>query len=273
MSIAEALARARALGLDRLDAQLLLSRVLQQPRPWLIAHAERALTPPQQQAFERACRRRADDEPLAYLLGEREFHGLMLQVAPAVLVPRVDTETLVDWALELLAAMCAPQVADLGTGSGAIALALKHRTPAASVCAVELSAAALEVARANAARLGLDLELLQGDWWQPLQGRRFDLVVSNPPYIDGDDPHLAALRHEPVLALTPGADGMTALSAIVRDAPAHLREGGWLLLEHGHQQAEAACGLLRAAGFSDIATRADLAGRPRCSGGRWPTRG
>lgn len=270
MNVAAALGQARALGLDRLDAQLLLAHTLQRPRAWLIAHDDAALTPAQQQAFAAVSRRRADGEPMAYLLGEREFHGLLLQVGPAVLVPRPDTETLVDWALELLAGIESPQVADLGTGSGAIALALKHVHPAACVCAVDCSAEALEVARANAVRLGLALELLQGDWWQPLQGRRFHLVVSNPPYIAGDDPHLDALRHEPALALTPGGDGLAALARIVRDAPAHLQASGWLLLEHGHDQREAVQQLLTEAGFVAVDTRADLAGRPRCSGGRLP---
>jgi len=268
MKVGAALAQARALGLDRLDAQLLLSHTLQQPRAWLIAHDDAALTPAQQQAFSAACSRRAGGEPMAYLLGEREFHGLKLQVSPAVLVPRPDTETLVDWALELLDEADAPQVADLGTGSGAIALALKHQHPAACVCAVDFSAEALEVAKANAARLGLALEFVQGDWWQPLQGRRFHLVVSNPPYIADDDPHLDALRHEPALALTPGGDGLAALARIVRDAPAHLQGGGWLLLEHGHDQHAAVQQLLTEAGFVAVDTRADLAGRPRCSGGR-----
>jgi release factor glutamine methyltransferase len=196
----------------------------------------------------------------------------MLQVSPAVLVPRSDTETLVDWALERLAVPLAqsPDVADLGTGSGAIALALKHRHPAARVCAVDCSASALEVARANALRHGLQVEWHLGDWWQPLQGRRFHLVTSNPPYVAEADPHLAALRHEPALALTPGGDGLSALARIVRGAPAHLHGSGWLLLEHGHEQAGAVCRLLADAGFEAVQTRADLAGRPRCSGGCMP---
>ena len=270
MNVAAALAQARALGLDRLDAQLLLAHALGQPRAWLIAHDDAALSPAQQQAFAAACRRRADGEPMAYLLGEREFHGLMLQVSPAVLVPRPDTETLVDWALELLAGLDAPQVADLGTGSGAIALALKHAHPPAQVCAVDLSAAALKVAQANAKRLRLTLELVQGDWWQPLQGRRFHLVVSNPPYIADNDAHLHALRREPTLALTAGGDGLAALGRIVREAPVHLHAGAWLLLEHGHDQHESVQQLLVASGFVAVSTRTDLAGRPRCTGGRLP---
>jgi release factor glutamine methyltransferase len=197
----------------------------------------------------------------------------MLQVGPEVLVPRPDTETLVDWALQLLATPLAgaPEVADLGTGSGAIALALKHRHPTARVCAVEFSAPALGLARANGTHHRLQIEWHLGDWWQPLAGRRFHLVASNPPYVAGDDPHLAALRHEPAPALTPGGDGLSALAHIVRGAPSHLHDGGWLLLEHGHEQADAVCRLLADAGFTAVQTRADLAGRPRCSGGRWTT--
>jgi release factor glutamine methyltransferase len=270
--VAEALADARALGLERLDAQLLLARALQQSRSWLIAHDDALLADDQQRRFATDCRARAEGVPLAYLLGEREFHGLMLQVSPAVLVPRPDTETLVDWAVERLAALAeaAPQVADLGTGSGAVALAIRHRHPRAQVTAVDCSADALAVAAANARRLGLAIETVQGDWWQPLAGRRFHLVASNPPYIAGDDPHLAALRHEPRLALTPEGDGLAALARIVHGAPAHLHDGGWLLLEHGHEQAEAVCRLLRDAGFDAVQTRHDLAGRPRCSGGIRP---
>jgi len=272
-TIASALAQARRQGLERLDAQLLLARVLQRPRTWLLAHDEEALTPAQQQAFAAWCRRRADGEPLAYLLGEREFHGLTLQVGPAVLVPRPDTETLVDWALELLRAPLAdePEVADLGTGSGAIALAIKHRHPRARVAGVERSLPALEVAQANAARLGLAVEWLSGDWWQPLAGRRFHLVASNPPYIAEADPHLLALRHEPAEALTPGADGLSALACVIAGAPGHLHAGGWLLLEHGQDQGDAVRRLLACAGFTAVATRCDLAGRPRCSGGHRPS--
>jgi len=274
-TVASALTHARASGVDRLDAQLLLARSLQRSRSWLIAHEDAPLTADQQQAFAADCRRRADDVPLAYLLGEREFHGLQLQLSPAVLVPRPETETLVDWGLERLSlwAQGAPRVADLGTGSGAIALALKHRHQAASVCAVDCSADALAVAAGNAARLGLMVEWLVGDWWQALAGRRFHLVLSNPPYVAADDPHLAALRHEPLLALTPGGDGLGALRRIVHDAGPHLIDGAWLLLEHGHDQADAVRAMLRQAGFATVQTRTDLAGRPRCSGGCWHAAG
>jgi release factor glutamine methyltransferase len=270
ISVGAALAQARALGLDRLDAQLLLGRTLERPRAWLIAHDDALLSAEQQQRFVADCRRRADGEPLAYLLGEREFHGLLLQVNPAVLVPRPDTETLVDWALQRLAASAieAPAVADLGTGSGAIALAIKHAHPAAQICAVELSAEALQVARANGARLQLDVQWLAGDWWRPLAGRRFDLVVSNPPYVAGGDPHLVALGHEPLQALSPGGDGLSALRAVIGGALPHLVDGGWLLVEHGHDQGDAVRDMLRRGGLECVATRTDLAGRPRCSGGR-----
>ena len=271
MNVAQALACAHALGVPRLDAHLLLARTLQRPRSWLIAHDDAPLSADQQRTFDLDCRRRAEGEPLAYLLGEREFHGLTLRVSPAVLVPRPDTETLVDWGLAVLAAMSqpAPAVADLGSGSGAIALALKHAHPAARVSAVELSPAALKLARANGSRLGLDVQWHLGSWWQPLHGQRFDLALSNPPYIAGDDAHLHALRHEPRQALSPGGDGLSALQHIVRQAAPHLAPGGWLLLEHGHDQADAVCAMLLRAGFSDVTSRTDLAGHRRCSGGRW----
>ena len=273
--VATALAWARQQGLDRLDAQLLLGHLLQRSRAWLIAHDDAPLPPALAQAFGAWCRRRADGEPLAYLTGEREFHGLMLQVTPDVLVPRPDTELLVDWALALLPTLAAarPRVLDLGTGSGAIALALAHHHPAAQVTATDLSPAALAVAGANAARLGLTLETATGPWWQALApGRRWDLVLSNPPYIAGGDPHLPALRHEPTLALTPGGDGLDALRDIIAGAPTRLAEGGWLLLEHGWDQAGAVADLLAASGFVDVATRTDIEARPRCTGGRWPVR-
>ena len=270
LRIADALARARAIGVDRLDVQLLLCHLLQRSRAWLLAHDDAALAPAQAAAFEAALARRAAGEPLAYIVGEKEFHGLALAVSPDVLVPRPETELLVDWALELLAGQAAPAVADLGTGSGAIALAVQHRCPAARVTATDASPAALAVARANAERLGLPLQLAAGSWWQALPGQVFDLVLSNPPYIAGDDHHLQALVHEPRQALTPEGDGLQALRAIVAGAPAHLQAGGWLLLEHGFDQADAVQALLAAGGFREVATRVDLAGLPRCTGGRWP---
>lgn len=268
-----ALAGARGAGLDRLDAQLLLGAVLGRDRSWLIAHGDDALAPEQAARFDALVARRLAGEPVAYLLGRKDFHGLALQVSSAVLVPRPDTETLVDWALELLggelAGSGAPQVLDLGTGSGAIALAIKHRCPRADLSAVDTSPDALAVADVNARALGLPLTLLRGHWWAPVAGRRFDLVVSNPPYVAGDDHHLDALRHEPRLALTPGGDGLDSLREIISGASAHLRDGSWLLLEHGHDQAREVQALLAAAGLHEVATRRDLGGNERCTGGRW----
>ncbi|MEO8122937.1 MAG: peptide chain release factor N(5)-glutamine methyltransferase [Burkholderiales bacterium] len=267
---AQAMREAGALGIDRLDAQLLLAAALSRPRSWLLAHDDAMLTPLQQQRFATHCERRARGEPVAYLLGEKAFHGLTLYVDTSVLVPRPDTETLVDWALDLLhAGPPRPAVLDLGTGSGAIALAVAHAHPAAQVCATDISAAALAIARANGERLGLAVEWLPGDWWAPLAGQRFDLVLANPPYVAADDPHLEALAHEPRGALTPGGDGLSALRAISAQAGAHLCAGGWLLLEHGYEQATAVQAMLRDAGFGAIETRKDLAGQLRCTGGRW----
>lgn len=270
-SIAAALEQARQMGIDRLDAQLLLGHVLQRPRSWLLAHDDALLTEHHSAAAVHLMQRRADGEPLAYLTGEKEFHGLTLQVTPAVLIPRPDTETLVDWALALLqgSGIPAPRVLDLGTGSGAIALALKHRHPSASVTAVDASADALAVAKANAERLGLDVHVRLGDWWSGFGDQRFDLVVSNPPYIALDDEHLPALRHEPELALTSGRDGLDAMRTIVSGAAHHLKVQGWLLLEHGHDQAAQVRQLLAAQGFGVVQTHADLAGIGRCTGGQW----
>ncbi len=269
-SIAQALRQAQAAGLDRLDAQLLLGHLLQHDRTWLVAHDDQVLSEAVAAAFEDGCRRCAAGEPLAYVIGEQDFHGLRLQVTPAVLVPRPDTETLVDWALALLPTLAnaSPRVIDLGTGSGAIALAVAHAHGAAEVSATDLSADALAVARGNAQRLKLPIALTQGAWWQAVAvDARFDLVLCNPPYIAAGDAHLPALRHEPLLALSPGGDGLDAYRQITTGAPAHLVSGGWLLFEHGWDQADAVAALLRQAGFSRIATRHDLAQRPRCTGG------
>jgi release factor glutamine methyltransferase len=270
MRVAEALTLARAQGLDRLDAQLLLAHRLARPRAWLIAHDDQELSADQALAYCSDLARRADGVPLAYLVGEREFHGLRLAVGPAVLVPRPDTEVLVDWALERLTGLGRPRVLDLGTGSGAIAVSLAHARPDAMVAATDIDAAALEVARANARVHGVRLECLLGAWWEPVAGRRFDLIVSNPPYIAADDPHLPALAHEPRHALTPGSDGLAALRVLAAGAGAHLVPGGHLLLEHGFDQGAPVRALLEAAGFEAIATQQDLAGHERCSGGRHP---
>ena len=275
-TVAHALADARAAGLGRLDAQLLLAFHLRQPRTWLLTHGDDLLPPVLDAAYAGDCRLRAEGMPLAYLTGQHEFHGLLLEVTPDVLDPRPDTETLVDWALERLAARPAgadrAQVADLGTGSGAIALAIKHGCAAAQVRALDASPGALAVARRNAERLGLEVVFLQADWWEGFALPLLDLALSNPPYIAGDDPHLPALRHEPRMALTPEGDGLDAIRRIVAGAPLRLRADAWLLLEHGHDQAAAVQALLAAAGFVDIQGRHDLAGHLRCSGGRWPGR-
>ena len=273
-TLAQAIAQAHTLGLARIDAQLLLLHTLGRPdagRAWLLAHDTDAMTGAAHAQFMALCQRRAAGEPVAYLTGRKEFYGLALQVDARVLDPRPDTETLVDWALEVIAPLPAPRVADLGTGSGAIALALQSRRPTAQVLAVDASRDALAVAKANAERLGLAVQFRQGNWLAGMEGPAFDAIVSNPPYIPAQDPHLAALTHEPLQALASGADGLHDIRAIVAQAPAHLAHGGWLLLEHGYDQAEAVRALLAARGFGQVQSRNDLAGIARCSGGQWPT--
>ncbi len=270
MRLLDAWQQGTTAGLSRLDAQWLLLHVLARPlhdRAWLLAHDHATLTPEQEHQFTALLARAAEGEPLGYLLGSQAFFGLELQVDARVLLPRPDTETLVHWALDVLAGQTAPSVLDLGTGSGAVALAIQHQRPDAHVTATDASADALAVARANAARLQLPLQFLSGHWFEPISGQ-FDLIVSNPPYIEDNDPHLAGLTHEPLSALTAGPDGLADLRTIVRDAPAHLRPGGWLLLEHGHNQSTAVQALLREAGFQQVGSRNDLAGIPRCSGGQ-----
>ena len=279
-TVAAALADARRRGLDSLDAQLLLARVLATTRTRLIADDERTLTPAESAQWSDWVERRLGAEPLAYLLGEKEFHGVLLEVGRGVLVPRPETELLVDWASEAIAARVADpagaagrgaiRVVDLGTGSGAIALALKRAHPGSEVTATDVSRSALALARRNAERLGLAIELVEASWWQGLEGRSFDIAIANPPYIAAGDPHLAALRHEPQVALTPGGDGLDALRAIVAGAFSPLVPGGWLFLEHGFDQAAAVREMLAAAGFTALETRRDLAGHERATGGRRP---
>ncbi len=272
LRVGQALAQAQARGVARLDAQWILCHLLKQPRPWLLAHDEALLPPSAAVDWPDLLARRAGGEPLAYVLGEREFCGLNLQVSPAVLVPRPETELLVDWALECLDDAPSLDVIDLGTGSGAVALAVRSARPHARVLATDASAEALRVAQQNARQLGLDVTFAQGDWWAAAGNQRFGLAVSNPPYIAEGDPHLAALQHEPSGALTAGAEGMAALVLLIRHAPPHLLPGAWLLLEHGHDQARAVQALLQAAGFEAVSTRPDLAGLPRCTGARLPAR-
>jgi release factor glutamine methyltransferase len=292
MTLAQALIAATALGLERLDAQLLLLQAIGRPemdRAWLLAHDADPLEPARQDTFLRLCRRRAAGEPLAYIAGYKEFFGLRLAVDKRVLVPRPDTETLVEWALAVIPGLTrdpwleredapswiadqvrndSPLVLDLGIGSGAIALAIKKHRPAARVEGVDASAGALEVAGANALALGLDVTLRLGSWLDATDAR-YDLIVSNPPYVAEGDQHLAALMHEPLAALAAGPDGLDDIRAIIGQAPSHLVRGGWLLLEHGWDQAEAVRGLLAAAGFGRVASQRDIQGIERCSGGQW----
>ena len=275
-TVGQTLASLQSRGLDRLDAQLLLLHVLDKPanqRGWLLAHDSEPLPCERAATLEKLVQRRLAGEPLAYLTGHKAFFGLDLRVDARVLVPRPDTETLVNWALEILDA--SQRVLDLGTGSGAIALALKASRPALDVHATDVSASALAVARSNANRLKLDVSFLQGAWFAALPDttKPFDCIVANPPYIAELDPHLATLQFEPAQALSSGADGLDDLRQIIAQAPKHLTPDGWLLLEHGYDQAQAVRHLLTQAGFAPVQSRRDLAGIERCSGGQLnPTR-
>jgi len=271
LTLDQALRDAQQRGLDRLDAQLLLLHALGRDahdRAWLIAHDTDALGAEALARLEPLLQRRLAGEPLAYITGTKEFFGLPLQIDARVLDPRPDTETLVEWALEHLSAQAQAEV-NLGTGSGAIALALQHQRPQARVSAVDVSPEALAVARGNAERLQLPVRFIHSHWLREVQGT-FDLIVSNPPYIRADDPHLAALWHEPLQALASGADGLEDIRTIMKQAPAHLKAGGWLLFEHGWDQAEAVRALLTQAGGQQVGSRRDLAGIERCSGAQWP---
>lgn len=270
LSVREALRQAQQAGVDRLDAQLLLGHLLTRSRAWLLAHDDQLLPPAAQAAWPAALARRAQGEPLAYVVGEQEFCGLALSVDANVLVPRPETEILVGWALECWPTSPSPSVVDLGTGCGAVALSIKQQQPAAQVTAADLSWKALGVAQVNAKRHHLDVHWAPGHWWAAVGDQRFGLAVSNPPYIAQGDVHLAALSHEPQLALTSGHDGLDALRQIIDGAPDHLLPGAWLLLEHGHDQDEAIRKLLTRRGFDSPQTRHDLANLPRCTGARWP---
>jgi release factor glutamine methyltransferase len=263
-------ARAR---IDPVDAEFLLVHVLDRPRSWLFAHRDDVAPAGVAEAFAALVARRAQGEPVAYLTGRRGFWRFDLAVTQATLIPRPETELLVELALARLPADRAVRIADLGTSSGAIALALAHERPRAQVLASDASAQALAVAQANAQALALaNVGFREGDWFAPLAGERFDLIASNPPYIALGDPHLGEgdLRHEPAAALSSGADGLDAIRRIAADAPRHLRAGGWLLLEHGWDQGAAVRDLLRAAGFVEVATERDLEGRDRVTLGRKP---
>jgi release factor glutamine methyltransferase len=268
-TVAAALAAARALGLARLDAQALLGHLLRRPRGWLIAHDDADVDEDAVARFRTLAARRREGVPVALLVGRQAFWSLELALGRDTLVPRPDTERLVELALERIPHDTVVDVLDLGTGSGAIALAIAAERPLARVTAVDLAEGALEVARTNAARLALPLRLRAGDWFAAVPGEVFDLIVSNPPYLAEDDHHLPDLRHEPRLALVSGAEGFDAIDRIVAGAGAALRAGGALLFEHGWEQGEGARARLRDAGFAEVRTWQDLEGRDRVSGGTW----
>ncbi|HEX4859039.1 MAG TPA: peptide chain release factor N(5)-glutamine methyltransferase [Usitatibacteraceae bacterium] len=276
MNIAQALARAAG-QIERMDAQYLLAALLQVGRAGLMARPEQTIDATRLRQFEEWVARRARGEPVAYLLGSREFYGREFAVSPAVLIPRPETEHLVEQALACLSGQfplenrASPRVLDLGTGSGAIAitLALEHRT--AGVCACDCSADALAIARRNALHLGARVEFIESDWYAALGERTFDLIVANPPYVAAADPHLTSgdLRFEPAVALSDRSpDGLGSIRAILDGAPARLAPRGWLLLEHGYDQAGAVRELLLKAGFSHPISVNDLSGIPRVAGGR-----
>ena len=254
----------------RLEAQVLFAHALGVNRAWLIGHDRDLLAAAQADAIEALLNRRLAGEPVAYLLGEREFYGRMFKVTPDVLIPRPDTELLVEQALARLAPGAALNVLDVGVGSGAVAVSLALERPQCRLVGVDISAAALRVAHGNAAALGATVEFQESDGYAALGGRRFHLIVSNPPYIAAADPHLAQgdLRFEPLQALASGGDGLDLIRRLVAAAPTHLEAGGWLLLEHGWDQAAAVRDLLRAAGFDAVFSARDLAGHERVSGGR-----
>ena len=260
--------------IDRLDARLLLEYVSGCTHTDLIARPDLAMTPDQATQLAALVARRAAGEPLAYLVGSADFYGLEFFVSPAVLIPRPDTEVLVELAVERAQALEAARIVDLGTGSGIVAVTLARLCPSAEVTAVDVSAGAIDVARINAARHGANVRFLTGDWYAPLGDIRFDLIVSNPPYVVDGDPHLQqnGLNFEPQGALTDGVaggDGLSCLRVIVEGASAHLLPGGWLLLEHGYDQAASVRALLADAGFSGIGSWRDLAGIERVSGGQF----
>jgi release factor glutamine methyltransferase len=257
----------------RLDAELLLEYVTGLSRTSFRAHPERELPVNAGWSFQQLVKRRSKGEPVAYIRQQQEFWSLLLEVSPAVLIPRPETELVVERALSHIDKNQSARIADLGTGSGAIAVAIASERPSARVAAVDASKDALEIASRNIGRLQLtNVSLLHGSWFTPLAGRRFDLIAANPPYIGQDDPDLApdVRRHEPAMALISGVSGFEALDLIVREAPAHLDSGGWLVLEHGWKQAETVRQRLVSQGFVHVRSHADLAGHERVTEGQLP---
>ena len=274
LTIRQALASAQTLGLDRLDTQLLLLHVIGKPadaRAWLMAHDDDVLPSQAAELFSSASLRRAAGEPRAYIVGYKEYFGLNFAVDSRVLIPRPDTETLVQWTLDVASNLDMPQVLDLGTGSGAVAVAVANSLKCKGeykVTAIDFSQEALAVASSNASRLDVDVHFVHSSWFDKVNSC-YHVIASNPPYIASDDLHLSALGHEPLNALVAGVDGLDDIRQIVEQAPQYLQPGGWLLLEHGYDQASAVFELLTKRGFKEVQNRRDLAGITRCSGGRW----
>jgi len=260
----------RESGLLRSEAELLLRSVLGCERSHLLAHAEEAIDSSKARLAKDVFARRRAGEPIAYITGWREFYGIRLCVTQNVLIPRPETELLVELALERLAAASSVRVLELGTGSGAIAVALARERPDLTVVATDISEAALAIARRNARDHGVDIEFVHSDWFEALGPERFDLIVSNPPYVAASDAHLERgdVRFEPRLALVGGEDGLACIRAIAARAQSRLRPGGWLLLEHGYDQGDRCIGLFREFGYSDVEDFEDLAGVPRVCAGR-----
>jgi release factor glutamine methyltransferase len=266
--------------LPRREIEMILQHVAQLSRVSLIAHPERPIGNEQALQIEHMMARRLAGEPMAYILGTRDFFNLTLHVTPDVLIPRPETEVLVEQALARLPKGHAPNAApvlDLGTGSGAIAISIAEQAPNATVVAIDVSTAALKVAQKNAQQYGVQIRFVESNWYQALEGETFDLIVSNPPYVAFGDPHLTNgdLRFEPIGALTdgmPNERGLACIKTIIGDAPKHLNGGGWLLFEHGYDQADECARLLSARGFTSLMCVADLAGIPRVSGGQWFTK-
>ena len=258
--------------LPRKESEILLFHAFDCDRSWFYAHGDDPVTMPEATHFFELVKRRQAGEPLAYILGQWEFWSLPLRVTPDVLIPRMDTEILVQWGVSLLLESSRRRCLDLGTGSGAVALAVKHEVSGSEITAVDLSEPALSVARANGRQLGLEVEWLWGSWFEPVRTRHFELIVANPPYIRDDDEHLhqGDLPAEPSMALRAGNDGLRALRELATEGQASLEPGGWMLLEHGWDQGSDVRNLMADNGWQAVETRRDLAGHERVTGGRRP---